>query len=101
VRGTSAVLGRLAALAPSLCTTRPALVRRQALPTLLALLAVERRPELRQLVVGALAVLAKFMGGELTAAAAAAGLAPAKQQVVARLVEEARNGGSGSVAGLL
>ena len=87
--GKAVLLDRLVGFAPALWQARPALVRQHVLPALFALLAAERRPELRQMVQGALAVLAKGMGTAL-ASAAAASLPPAQQKLVADIVAAQR-----------
>ena len=87
-RGKAVLLDRLVGFAPALWQTRPALVRQHILPALFALLAAERRPELRQMVQGALAVLAKGMGAALASAAAA--LPPPQQKLVADIVAAQR-----------
>jgi hypothetical protein len=84
-RGKAVLLDRLVGFAPALWQARPALVRQHVVPALFALLAAERRPELRQMVQGALAVLAKCMGAAL-AAAAAVSLPPPQQKLVADIV---------------
>lgn len=93
-RSKEALLARLVVLAPQLWPTRPALVRKHALPALFALLTAERRPELRHMVQGALAALAHSMGPELVAAAAS--LPPQQQQVVADIVAQQRSSSSGA-----
>ena len=83
-RGKALLLDRLVGFGPGLWQARPALVTAHVLPALFALLAAERRPELRQMVRGALAVLAKTMGAQLTSAAAA--LPQAQRDAVAEIV---------------
>lgn len=90
VRGKALLLDRLVGFGPGLWQSRPALVKEHVLPALFALLAAERRPELRQMVRGALAVLAKTMGAQLTVASA--GLPQAQRDVVAEIVAAQRGG---------
>lgn len=87
-RGKALLLDLLVTLVPELWQTRPALIRKHVLSALFALLMAERRPELRQMVRGALAVLAQAMGAELTAAAVA--LPQAQHEVVAGIVAAQR-----------
>ncbi|PRW60199.1 FAM179B isoform X2 [Chlorella sorokiniana] len=83
-RGKALLLDRLVGFGPGLWQSRPGLVKEHVLPALFGLLAAERRPEVLQMVRGALAVLAKTMGPQLTAAAAA--LPQAQRDVVAEIV---------------
>lgn len=90
-RGKEALLERLAALAPQLWASQPALLRQHLLPALFALLGAGRRPELRQLAQGALPGLAGLLGPELAAAARASPLlAPAQQMAIVELVSAAQ-----------
>jgi len=87
-RSKEVLLDRLVQLGPPLWQSRPALVRQHVLPALFSLLAAGRRPELRKMAQGTLAVLAGSMGAELaTAAAASPLLAPPQQQLVAEIVQ--------------
>lgn len=89
-RGKALLLDMLSRLAPALWQADLLLVTRHALPALFALLAAERRPELRQAVKAPLEALAACMPpGQLTAAAADATLAPAQLEVVAAAVAAA------------
>ena len=87
-RGKALLLDRLVGFGPGLWRSHPALLTTHVLPALFGLLAAERRPELRQMVRGALAVLAKSMGAQL--AAAAVGLPQAQRDVVGEIVAAQR-----------
>lgn len=89
-RGKALLLDRLVVMPPRVWQSAPALVKKHVAPALFALLGAERRPELRQMVRGVLAVLAKSMGPEL--AAAASGLPAAQQEVVREIVAAQRGG---------
>lgn len=90
-RGKALLLDRLVDCGPGLWQEHPALITKHALPPLFALLGAERRPELRQMAQGTLAVLAKTMGSAV--ATAAAGLEAAQRARVTAIVKAQQQGG--------